>query len=229
MKTPTFYNTRTFWIGPLAALLAIGALPSALRAQSQDNAASSVAEAARKAKEQKKTSSKDARVITNDTISLRPASSDSGARPPAGTVITSPPAGSTEAAALPAAAAATSGKETAKAANAAAPPSAPAQPALSAGEKKEQSAEAAKAKEMLAQLQSELDVLKRELALDSDSYYSNPDYSRDADGKAKLDELQKMIGDKQVSLEDLKKQVAEILLKAGISPDTGKPIEPPKN
>jgi len=73
---------------------------------------------------------------------------------------------------------------------------------------------------MLAQLQAELDVLKRELALDSDSYYSNPDYTRDADGKAKLDELQKMIGDKQVSLEDLKKQVTELLLKAGISPDT---------
>jgi len=222
MKTPSFYNTRTLWIGSIAALLALGALPSALRAQSQDNAASSVAEAARKAKEQKKNSAKDTRVITNDTISLRPASADTGATPPAGTVIASAPARSTEAAVAPAAA-------PLKAADSAASTSAPAQPALSAGEKKEQSAEAAKAKEMLAQLQAELDVLKRELALDSDSYYSNPDYTRDADGKAKLDELQKMIGDKQVSLEDLKKQVAELLLKAGISPDTGKPIEPPKN
>jgi hypothetical protein len=222
MKTPSFYNTRTLWICSIAALLAIGALPSALRAQSQDNTASSVAEAARRAKEQKKNSAKDTHVITNDTISLRPASADTGAAPPAGTVITSAPARSTEAAAaLPAA--------PAKAADSAASTSAPAQPALSAGEKKEQSAEATKAKEMLAQLQTELDVLKRELALDSDSYYSNPDYARDADGKAKLDELQKMIGDKQVSLEDLKKQVAELLLKAGISPDTSKPIEPPKN
>jgi len=30
-----------------------------------------------------------------------------------------------------------------------------------------------------------------------------PDYSHDANGKAKLDELQKMIGDKQISVEDL--------------------------
>ena len=230
MKTPTFYRKRTLWIGSIASLLSLAALPVALCAQSQDNSAPSVAEAARKAKEQKKNSAaKDTRVITDDTIHLRPASADTGGTPPAGTVVTSAPAASGEAAAVRASAPAASTSEAAKTADTAAATSAPAQPAVSAEEKKEQSAEAAKAKEMLVQLQSELDVLKRELALDSDSYYSNPDYSHDADGKTKLDELQRMIGDKQVSLEELKKQVAELLLKAGISPDTGKPIEPPKN
>lgn len=228
MRTLTFYNKRTLWIGSIAALLAAATLPSGLSAQSQDNAASSIAEAARKAKEQKKHSAKDARVITDDTINLRPASADTGA-PPAGTVITSAPAASTGTASATASAPPTSGTETAITSGATLSTSAPAQPALTAEEKKKQSEEAAKAKEMLAQLQAELDVLKRELALDADSYYSNPDYSHDADGKTKLDELQKMIGDKQVSYDELKKQVSELLLKAGISPDTGKPIEPPKN
>jgi len=59
-----------------------------------------------------------------------------------------------------------------------------------------------KQKKMLAQLQSELDLLKRQLALNSETYYSNPDYAHDTNGKAKLDDLQKMIGDKQISLQD---------------------------
>jgi len=77
-----------------------------------------------------------------------------------------------------------------------APQSAPADPK----KKGEQSAEVAKAKDVLAQAQAQLDVLKRELSLDSDNFFSNPDYSHDANGKAKLDELQKMIGDKQISV-----------------------------
>ena len=82
---------------------------------------------------------------------------------------------------------------------------------------------------MLAQAQAELDVLKRELSLDSDSYYSNPDYSRDTAGKAKLEELRKTIGDKQVSFDELKKQVEKLLQEAGISPDAAKAPAPPQN
>lgn len=218
MKTNTFRRKHTLWIGSIAALLAVGIAPGVARAQSQDNSASSVAEAARKAKEQKKTSvAKEARVITDDTIHLRPASADAGGAPPAGTVISATPASTASTA------------ETEKSSDSASSAGAASQPAANPEEKKEQSAEVAKAKELLAQLQSEVDVLKRELALNSDSYFSNPDYAHDTDGKAKLDDLQRTIGDKQVSLEELKKQVAELLLKAGISPDTGKPIEPPKN
>jgi hypothetical protein len=220
MKTATFHCTRTFWLGALAAVLAAGTLPSASHAQSQDNATPSVAEAARKAKEQKKNSAKDARVITEDTIKLRPASADSATTPPAGTVITTNSTASTEASpALTASPAASTAAST----------SAPPEVASTPAEKKEKSEEATKAKEMLAQVQAELDVLKRELSLDSDSYYSNPDYPHDAEGKAKLEELQKMIGDKQVSFDELKKQVEKLLQEAGISPDTDKTSAPPKN
>jgi len=234
MKTLTFHCARSFWVGSVAAFLAIGILPSGLHAQSQDSAAPSVAEAARKAKEQKKNSAKSSHVITDDTINLRPASADSGTTPPPGTVITSAPAASSEKAAAPAAAApAVSATETTKtadtAADTAAVAGAPSQTAPAADDKKEKSAEAKAAKEMLAQLQAELDVLKRELSLDSESYYSNPDYTRDTAGKAKLEELQKIIGDKQVSLEEVKKQVEKLLQEAGISPGTDKSPQPPKN
>ena len=214
MKTQNII--RSIWLGSIVAL-STAAFSPMLYAQSQDNSSQSVAEAARKAKEQKKAATKDAKVITDDTIRLRPASADSGA-PPAGTVVTSTPAGQANSQNDSAAAGSTSVM-------------APAQPAPAADPKKkeEQNAEVAKAKELLAQVQAELDVLKRELALDSDTYFSNPDYSRDAAGKAKLDDLQKMIGDKQVSVEELKRQLADLMQKAGIAPDADKTPAPPKN
>jgi hypothetical protein len=210
MKTQNLI--RSIWLGSILALSA-AVLAPILYAQSQDNSSQSVAEAARKAKEQKKASTKDAKVITDDTIRLRPASADTGA-PPAGTVVTSAPAGEVS---VPSPA-------DSSAAIAPAQPAPPADPK----KKEEQNAEVAKAKELLAQVQAELDVLKREFALDSDTYFSNPDNSRDTAGKAKLDNLQKMIGDKQVSVEELKRQLADLMQKAGISPDADK-TTPPKN
>ncbi|HWZ99772.1 MAG TPA: hypothetical protein VN025_18590 [Candidatus Dormibacteraeota bacterium] len=225
MKTPTL--VRTLWLGSVVAISAAGVLSSAVCAQSQDNASQSVAEAARKAKEQKKSAPKENRVITDDTINLRPASADSSGAPPAGTVIVSSPAANSTGTAAPPADSSTT--QPVKIANVAPAVNNPSQTPSDPKAKEAQSAEVAKAKELLAQVQAELDVLKRELALDSDSFFSNPDYSHDADGKAKLDELQKMIGDKQISVEDLKKQLAELMKQAGISPDADKAPAPPKN
>jgi hypothetical protein len=208
MKTQIL--VRSIWLGSIVAL-STATLAPMLYAQSQDNSSQSVAEAARKAKEQKKAATKDAKVITDDTIRLRPASADGGA-PPAGTVVTSTPAGEVNP----------------QNDSAAAVASAQRAPAADPKKKEEQNAEVAKAKELLAQVQTELDLLKRELTLDSDTYFSNPDYSHDAAGKAKLDDLQKTIGDKQVSLEELKRQLADLMQKAGISPDADK-TTPPKN
>jgi hypothetical protein len=208
MKTQNL--TRTIWLSSVVVLLSSTALSPALFAQPQDNSSQSVAEAARKAKEQKKGASKDAKVITDDTIHLRPASADNGA-PPAGTVVTS-------------------GQATdASADSVAARGPVQVSPAVDAKAKESQNAEVAKAKELLAQMQAELDVLKRELALDSDNYFSNTDYARDKAGKAKLDDLQKLIGDKQVSVDGLKSQLADLMQKAGISADADKTPPPPKN
>jgi hypothetical protein len=213
MKTPKLIST--IWLTSLMAF-STSALSPVLYAQSQDNSSQSVAEAARKAKEQKKGAAKDAKVITDDTIHLRPASADSGA-PPSGTVVTSAPAGE-----------ATPRTDSAVPAPDSTLAKAPA-PVVDAKNKEVQDAEVAKAKELLAQVQAELDVLKRELALDSDNYFSNADYAHDKAGKAKLDDVQKMIGDKQVSVEELKRQLADLLQKAGISPDADKTSAPPKN
>jgi len=83
----------------------------------------------------------------------------------------------------------------------------------------EQAAEIAEAKEMLAQVGTELDLLKRQLVLDSESYYSQPDYAHDVAGKAKLDEQQRLIGEKQASLEELKERLEKLMQEAGVSPE----------
>src|SRR5215475_5070221 len=90
MKTSQFRLTRMFWISSLLIFSSTLIGAPRLLAQSQDD--QSVAEAARKAREKKKVAPKTNNpVITDDTLHLRPASSDSGEAPPAGTVINTTP------------------------------------------------------------------------------------------------------------------------------------------
>src|SRR5262245_66504442 len=88
MRFPSIRCPRTLCLGSLITLSAAGLLSPVLLAQSQD---ASVAEAARKTKEQKKPAPRGNVVITDDTLSLRAASADTGAAPPAGTVINTTP------------------------------------------------------------------------------------------------------------------------------------------
>ena len=217
MKTPMNSHIRNFALGSAVVLMASFVVPTLSFAQSQDDSSQSVAEAARKAKERKKTAPKENHVITDDTLKLRPASSDFNGAPPAGTVINTTPT----VAAGDSAAASTEGATAAK----------PADSSTAVADQKkktEAAAAAAKTKELLAQAQTQLDILKRELALDSDSFFSNPDYAHDAKGKAKLDDLKRLIGDKQTSVEELKRQLTELAEKAGISLDDAKPAAPPQ-
>ncbi len=206
--------SRIAWIGTAAIAVSM-ALAAPAFCQSQDDSAQSVAEAARKAKERKKAAPKEGKVITEDELKLRPASADASGAPPAGTVET------TGATATPADASAAP-------ADASKAPDAAKKKTSEEKEKAAQAAEVAKTKELLAQAQEALDLLKRKMALDSDSFYSNPDHARDADGKAKLDELQNSILDKQTSVEELKSKLAELMQKAGISPDADKTSTPPQ-
>ena len=217
MKTLMTSHVRNFALGSAVVLMATFAVPTLSFAQSQDDSSQSVAEAARKAKERKKTAPKENHVITDDTLKLRPASSDFNGAPPAGTVINTTPT----VAAGDSAAASTEGATAAK----------PADSSTAVADQKkktEAAAAAAKTKELLAQAQTQLDILKRELALDSDSFFSNPDYAHDAKGKAKLDDLKRLIGDKQTSVEELKRQLTELAEKAGIPLDDAKPAAPPQ-
>ena len=229
MKPANFPRAPLLVLGPLVAIFAAGTSSPALHAQSQDS--TSVAEAARKAKEQKKAPRKGNRVITEDTINLPPASADSGVRPPAGTVInTTPvapeaatPTGSTDAAVSSESSKPAGSSDSTPGRDADAPASTDAQKA------EEQAAEIRRAKEMLAQARAELDLLKRQLALQNDSYFSNPDYARDSAGKAKLDDLGRMIDEKRTSVEELKQRLEELIEKAGVSPGTDNAPAAPQN
>lgn len=225
MKTPFNLQKRFARIGTVAILAAGVTLALPAFAQSQDNSSQSVAEAARKAKEQKKAATKENRVITEDTLNLRPASADANGAPPAGTIVTTTPGGTP----ADSTAAATDAAKTVAASQGAAATTTSSSPASDAKKKEEQAAEVAKTKELLAQAQAALDLLKRKLALDSESFYSNPDYAHNTGGKATLDQLKSMIGDKQISVDDLKSQLAELMQKAGISPDADKSPALPQN
>src|SRR6267154_324727 len=60
----------------------------------------------------------------------------------------------------------------------------------------------------VAAAEKDLDLAKRQLALDQDSYFSNPDYSHDVAGKAKLQDEKQQIDSKQQDIERLKTKLA---------------------
>src|SRR5882757_7194115 len=136
-------------------------------ARAQSDQGQSVAEAARKAREQKKTAAKPSTVITNDT--LQPAT-------PA-TVQN-----------------ATAATERMPGAEATGTPAADA------------TADAAKT----AQTAKGVDVQQRALALANESFYSRPDFSKDPDGKAKLDAMQSDLAQKKDELAQLKAKLKEL-------------------
>jgi uncharacterized coiled-coil protein SlyX len=202
---------------PAAASVALFSFPAF--AQSQDEQSPSVAEAARRAREQKKKSDKPARVISDDNLKPAPGPTNP---PDLQTAKATEPGVSTEGAApLPGPPEAT-------------PPAPPAKAAPA--EKKESSnnsAEAMSMKAQLEELQKELDLLQREVPLERDNFYSKPDYTRDTAGKAKLDTLMQQVTDKQQDVEALKARLAtllEQLAKEQPAPaeNTEKPATPPQ-
>ena len=188
----------------IAALLGAGVcLPVATLAQAQDAQAqqsaspsSSVADAARRARDQKKNSAKSSKVITDDDLDrheFKPGQ--------AGFNVMAPPQLETE------------------------PPSAVAIAAAEAADKaseeeaKEaaaQDADIARLKLQITQGEKDLDVLRRQLALDQDSYFSKPDYAHDTAGKSNLDSEKQQINDRQEEVERLRYQLASARAEAGL-------------
>lgn len=161
------------------------------RAQSQGDSTPSVAEAARKARELKKENAKPARTITNDDLPKGPAGDVANG------AVSSTPA--TDEAGTPAA---NEGGER--------KPAAAADNEQAKQKKAENAAALERAKKQLATALSELDIMQRKLALDSDSYYSKTDYASDKDGKANLDGETQQINEKKQAVEELKAKVAEL-------------------
>ncbi len=182
----------------LPVALSATLLPAVAFAQSQDT--QSVAEAARRARAQKKNSEKPTKVITDENLNVKKGDVQSAAaeqlRIP----------GSPETPAQPAGGAA----------------NAPAQSSKTSSEddaRKERAALKEKMKETL----SDLDLLQREYQLDQDSFYSSPDYAKNTAGKQKLDALKQQISDKYQELEQLKAKLAALP-----ATQENSPSEPPK-
>jgi len=172
----------------LPVILSAVLLPAAVFAQSD---AQSVAEAARRARAQKKNNEKPAKVITDETLDVKkgdvqsataeqlriPGSPETQAQPPAG-----------------AAKAPTPGSN-----------NAPEDDKTRAALK-----ERVALKEKIKDAESDLDLLQREYKLDQDSFYSSTDYARNTSAKEKLDAMKQQISGKQQELEQLKARLAAL-------------------
>jgi hypothetical protein len=160
------------------ALMGLAGAFVALPLRAQDTQTDSVAEAARRARAQKKSAAKPATVITDDTLKPAPAtqaSNDNAA-----------PAASPDAAAAPASADAQT----------------PA--AQSTEEQEKKKAEIEALKQQVAAKQAELDLAQRQLTLDNDAYYGKPNYQDDRAGASKISAEQADVNQKKDELAALK-------------------------
>jgi len=183
---------KPYFLAGLAAGLLLAGFSWPCAAQSQ---APSVAEAARRAREQKKNAAKPVRTLTNDDLP-KPTPAEAAA-----------PAAPAE----PPAANQAKPEEEAKPAapEAAAVPSEAANQ-QEARKKAELRAALKQAKADLSVAENELGVLERKTALDSEAYYSQTDYVGDATGKARLDNDQRQVSDKKSDVAALKAKIAAL-------------------
>ena len=182
---------------PAALFAAMSVCPAALpNGQSQDQQSSdaqsqSIAEAARKSRQTAKNSSKPSKVITDDDLdkeNIKPGAQGLNVGAPA-ELETQPPSA-------------------AAVAEAAATPSTPPDPATEAAASDDP--EIARLKDKIADAEKDADFARRDLALQQDTFYSNPDYVHDTAGKAKLAALQQQINDKQQEIDRLKVRLAAL-------------------
>lgn len=168
--------------------------------------APSVAEAARRARQQKQDAAKPAHVIDND--SLPPSHTDSADSSAAVPSAPATPPADANAPAPADKAAATPGSGTAE----------------GDADEDRKKAEIAALKQQIADLKEKVNLQQRDIALSQDSFLSNPDHDRDKAGKEKLDSM-------NADLTQLQSQLADLLTKLnelGGSADNKTP-EPPKS
>jgi hypothetical protein len=193
----------------LALLLAVAPF-SAVRVAAQDEP--SVAEAARRARQQKQAAPKPARVIDNDSL------------PPSRSAPATPASDSSPTEANPSTPATPSDS------------SAPAKPedaGASSTEKSPADADAAAAKKakiealkkQIKDKKESVDLQQRAIALAQDTFYSNPDHEHDREGKAKLDSMQADLEQEKAELADLQAKLAE-LGESADSPPVSAPPQP---
>jgi hypothetical protein len=192
-------------------VLSLTTLPGA---QAQNSSASdsasmsqSIADAARKSREQAKNATKASKVISNDDLdkgNIKPGAQGLTVDAPATLQTQSPTAGAV-------AVAETTSSTPTDPATVAAPTDDP---------------EIARVKDMIAVAEKDADYLRRDLALQQDTFLSNPDHEHDTAGKAKIDGMQQEIDAKQQDIERLKVRLATLEQNHGAKAPV-KPAEQP--
>jgi hypothetical protein len=187
---------RKLFIGlPAALLAAMTICPAASsNGQSQDQQSSdaqkqSVAEAARRSRQSAKNATKPSKVITDDDLdkeNVKPGAQGLTVDAPAKLETEPPPPDAV--------------------AEAAAESSVPHDPA--AVPDPSDDPQTLRLKDLIADAEKDADLARRDLALQQDTVYSNPDYEHDIAGKAKLAALQQQINDKQQEVDRLKMRLA---------------------
>lgn len=193
---------------------------------------SNVADAARRAREQKKEQPKPAKVWDNDTIPKKPGEVSVIGQTPAAAEGDDSAEGAGAKDADAAAKAATPRAEgtdnAAKPANEAAPGAASAPGAADAGEPSEKKdgdklaaeiaaiqADLGAARSQLQAAKADLDIAQRKFNLDSQTYYSKPNYAADKDGagnidaeKAEVETKQQQVADAQMKVDQLEAKLS---------------------
>lgn len=191
-----------------SGLLVLLALPVGMASAQQQpqQQTDSIADAARRSRELKKEQAKPAKVWDNDTLPTKPGGVNVvGQSAPSNDASRTPPAAKAQVAGgAPEAGAAKSSEKSAK-------------------DVKALQASIAAAKEQLQSVKTELDILQRKYSLDSQMYYSKPNYATDTDGAAKLADEKSQIDAKQQEVDAAQKKVNQLeeeLKNSGAGGDT---------
>jgi hypothetical protein len=188
-----------YWGLGLLLTLPLGSVAAQSQAAPQDMSSSSnsLVEAARRTREERKDQAKPPRVWTNDTI------------PKAGDEISV--VGPATASSNNSAATTDNSPASANAANANNVSAKTGGAGASIGDKRSAlESQITNAKEKLATIKTDLDILQRTYTLDSQMYYGKPDYSSDKEGAAKLKDEQDQIAAKQQEMDDQQKKIDDL-------------------
>ncbi len=171
------------WLCPFGSVLLLACLsPLVLSAQ---DPAPSVAEAARRSREQKKKAAKPATVVTDDTLH------------PSGSASSTPNQENAQPA-EPSTSGTTTDQDSKQS------------DATAADKEKKKKADIDALKQRIAEQKEAVKLTQREIVLQQDTFYSNPDYGHDTAGKEKLDALKADLQQKQGVLADLRSKLASL-------------------
>jgi hypothetical protein len=193
------------WVSMVLLAVSAATLSASCRAQDSQNSAQadSLAAAARRARQDKKSQTKSAAVFTNDNLPTDAKIS----------IVGSTPAASSDT----------------DASNASAKPAGP-QPGAATPSDDKKAAETAgalaAAKEKLASLKKDLDILERKFNLDQQAYLSNPNHGSDTAGADALEAEQAAIKSKQEEVDNAQKEVDRLTALVPAAPNAP-PAGPP--